>query len=352
MKQYINIFVDKSSGYLNSLVEIISKLSKKNKYQLFFYDIIITIMEELTKKGKEAIRSNKKFCKYHSLIYFEQAKSYYDKYLTDIDENKLNPKLMKSRKEQKEICIDYLRDINSGAVVLFNESFNGGFLVSEDIIGNYTGFTGNIKALSLGNIQNKLERCKLVLSNYEKVLSSIQTENKISKKEAICIANIIKLHSILGTLGSKCNYLLPLAQRVELIVDHEKIDKNEKWYIEFVKLNEKLKKKQRPEDDYRIILSKMKETHRKEFDEIDNKFNKKEKKEFIEFILEKYPYPDYQKDKDNGRDFKKENAELYKFLFEKYQPETPAKQNEETMFKFCIANEISKKLSNLLTNFN
>ena len=122
--------------------------------------------------------------------------------------------------------------------------------------------------------------------------------------------------------------------------------------MEFVKLNEKLKQKQRPEDDYRIILNKMKETHRKEFDEIDNKFNKKEKKEFIEFILEKYPYQDYQKDKDSGRDFKKENVELYKFLFEKYQPETPAKQNEETILKFCITNEISKKLSNLLTHFN
>ena len=44
----------------------------------------------------------------------------------------------------------------------------------------------------------------------------------------------------------------------------------------------------------------MKETHGKIFDEIDEKFNKGGKKKFISFILEKYPYPDYEKIKAAG----------------------------------------------------
>ena len=349
IKQYIIIFADKSSGYLNSLVEILSKLVKKKKFQVFFYEIIITIMEELNKCGKEAISSNKKFCKYHSLMYFEQANSYYDKYLANIDTAKLNDKLMKSIEQQKEICTDFLRDINSGAIVLFNESFNGGFLVGENIPGAMTGITKDLKGLAIGNIQNSIERSKIVLSNYERVLASIQTENKITKKEAICIANIIKLYSILGQLRKKCNYLIPLARRVELIVDHEKINKAEAWYKEFVTLNQKLKRYQKPDDDYRTLLAKMKETHGKIFDEIDEKFNKGGKKKFIPFILEKYPYPDYEKDKSSGRNFTVYNVELTKFLHEKYQPETPSIRNEENELKYCITHEISKKLSNLLT---
>ena len=34
--------------------------------------------------GKECLQKNREFCKYHSLMYFEQAKSYYDKYLGKI----------------------------------------------------------------------------------------------------------------------------------------------------------------------------------------------------------------------------------------------------------------------------
>ena len=53
---------------------------------------------------------------------------------------------------------------------------------------------------TLGNIQNSIERCKIVLANYENVLASIQIENSRSKKEAICIANIIKLYKNIDSL--------------------------------------------------------------------------------------------------------------------------------------------------------
>ena len=128
IKKYIKIFFDKSSGYLNNLLEILSPMSKKGKLKVDFYGIIIFVMEELNKLGKECISSNKPFCKYHSLMYFEQSKNYYDKYLSNIDDNLLDANSKKSLKFQKIMYDDYITDINSGAVVLFDESFKDLYL--------------------------------------------------------------------------------------------------------------------------------------------------------------------------------------------------------------------------------
>ena len=295
IKNYIKVFINKSSGYLNSLLEILSDMTKKKKFRINFYNIIIFVMEELNKLGKESILSNKKFCKYHSLIYFEQSKSYYDKYLSNIEESLLDKKSLDSLKNQKTICNDFIRDINSGAVVLLDESFKGGYLISEQIISAGTGKTNDLRALSLGNIQNSIERCKIVLANYEKVLSTIQMTNVPSKKEAICIANIMKLNAILGNFQSKYRVLLPLAKRCELIIDREKIDKNEEWYKEFIKLYDDLKKRQTPDDDFQSIFQNIRRSHGNIFDEIDEKFNKsKGKKEFINFILKKHPFKNFE----------------------------------------------------------
>ena len=355
IQEYIEIFIDKSSGYLNNLIEILYNLTKakKNKLKLLFYNIIINIMEKLNQYGKECIKSNKPFCKYHSLMYFEQSKSYYDKYLSGIDEGKLPAKELKSLKDQKEMCLDYINDINSGAIVLLEESFKSGRLFNQEIISTGRGITNDLRRFALGNIQNNIERCKIVLSNYEKVLASIQVTDKRTKKEAICIANIIKLNAILGYFDSKYRTLLILAKRCELIIDNIKIDKKEEWYQEFIKLYDSLKKRQKPDDDYQTIFNNIRRTHGKIFDDIDDIFNRTNGNiEFIRYILNKHPFKDYEKEK-KGRDFNKYNTDLIKYLFERYQPDnyTPSTQDEKSQLNYCIAHEISKKLSKLLTTF-
>ena len=221
IKEYIIIFINNSSRYLNSLLEILKNITKgkRSKLKILFYELVIFIMEELNKRGEECINSNKPFCKYHSLIYFEQTKNYYEKYLSNI-EALLKLQSINSVKKQKDMYTDYLRDINSGAVFLNDESFS---LIIEEIESIW------------GDVQNRIEIYKNILSKYEKMLTSLQTERKISKNEAICITIIIKLNVILGQIKSKHN--MALARRVEFIIEHEKIDKNEEWYKEFIKLN-------------------------------------------------------------------------------------------------------------------
>ena len=354
IKNYIKIFIDKSSGYLNNLLETLKLMATKKKFKINFYNIIIFVMEELNKLGKDSIRSNKPFCKYHSLMYFEQSKAYYEKYLSNIEETLLDNNSMNSLNEQKKICDDYIRDINTGAVVLFDESFRGGYLISENIISANRGITNDLKNFAIGNIENSIERCKIVLANYENALSSIQTQNTRSKKEAICIANILKLNAILGYLKKKWRILLPLARRCELIIEHEQIDKNEEWYKEFVKINDQIKKNQSPEDDYQTRFQRIRSMHQRIFDAINDSFNTNGGNiKFIKFILEKHPFPNYQNEKEKGRNFEVSNNELIRFLLEQYNPDnyTIIEGNEKSELRHCIAHEIATKLSNILTTF-
>ena len=177
--------------------------------------------------------------------------------------------------------------------------------------------------------------------------------NKITKKEAICIANIIKLNAILGYFDSKYKTLLTLARRCELIIEQENVNRNEEWCKEFFNLYESLQKRQKPDDDYQVIFNIVKQSHGNIFKDIDDKFNKTNGNiEFINYILKKYPFKNYEKEKEK-RQFNNYNTELIKYLFEQYQPDnyTSSTQDENLRLKYCIAHEISKKLSRLLTTF-
>ena len=352
IKEYIEVFINKSSGYLNNLLEILQGLGKKTKFRIFFYNIIIFVFEKLNKEGKECIKNNKKFCKYHSLMYFEQANMYYKKYCSDMDEDLLNLKDKNSLNDQKEIFLDYIKNIKSGAIVLCEDSFKAGRLISEEIISKGTGFTNDIKKYSFGNIENNIEKYKIVLSNYESILSSIQTSDKPSNKEAICIANIIKLNEILGELDNKNRFLLNLAERCLFIIDNIEIDKKEEWYKDFIRLYNKLKEMQPPEEDYNKKFKKIKEAHRDIFKEIENQFlSKKKEIDFIKFILDRHPYKNYKKDKQK-KDFTTYSPELIKFLLEQYHPDnyTPGTNDKEVQLQFYIFHEISKRLKDIYYN--
>ena len=363
IKKYIENFITKSSGYLNTLLEILKKLKK-----IDFYKIVIFVMEKLNEKGKEYIYSNTKFCKYHSLMFFEQSKSYYDQYLSGVNEATFKAEQLKSLNKEKNICIEYLEDIKSGAVVLCEASFSGGKLYSENTPSQNRGITNDLKRFSLKNIQNNVEFCKRVLLNYERALSSIQAIRNVTqnediksknKKEAICIANIIKINDILGYIKIKSKTLLFLAERCQFLIgtlsrdkkEEWHLDENEEWYKEFIKLYQNLKNNEKPKiENYNELLSQVKKTNKKIFDDIENNFKQnKGKIEFINFLLENHPYKDYKK---NDYDFKTYTADLLMFLFEKYFPDdyTPSSQEEELLY--CITHEISKKLSYLYQTFN
>ena len=364
IKEYIDKFINKSSDYLNNLLEIFNKgLNKeeikekkgRNKPKQIFYEIVIYVMEKLNESGKECLKGGKKFSKYYSLLYFEQAKFYYEKYLSKVEDAKFPSKELDNKNTQKNTYMEYIEDINKGTIYLCYESFKGGYILTEEIESKMTGGTNKLKLLAVGNIEKYKERCKILLSNYEKILHSIQNSKeefeKNSKKEAICLANIIYINSSIGNLDDNIRILLRYANRCQFIIDKNKdseIFKKEQWCIKFTKLYEELKSKEPKYEEFSRIAPEIKKKNKEIFKEIDEKYNKKQTKmDFINFILEKYPYKKNNDDATNVN-FEKYSTELAFYLLKKYHPDNYQMTGDEnTKLNYCIIHEIMKKLNNL-----
>ena len=109
-----------------------------------FYQIIIFVIIKLNELGRKTIVSGNPFCKHHSLMYFEQSKSILEKYFPKksddkdkkekLEEDRENVALLPSRnikelRAESKLCLEYIRDINSGAILLCEEYLQKGILI-------------------------------------------------------------------------------------------------------------------------------------------------------------------------------------------------------------------------------
>ena len=353
IKNYIKIFSKKSSGYLFNLLDIFQNIPPK-----YFYEIIIFTIQDINECGKECLKERKEFCRYNCLIYFERAVSLFNKYIIDINKIPAYPlELRKNCKSQMEISLLYLNDIKTGAILLLEDSIKSGKLIS-----NKSGFTNLIYGLKFTNEENKL-KYEIILQNYEKMLRELNQNNEIKTKntsitpkpnikEAMCIANIVKISfSFLGKTNFK--RLLKLCGDCEVIAK-ELDKKNEEWYKEFEKIYEDIKSNNEAiQENLRKIRDNMRNQYRNDFNEIERKFNtKKNNREFIEFILNKHPYKGYENDKNTNKiDFSKEQ-ELLQFLRSKYHPDqyNYTDDDEHSQKLYCIVELIESYLNNMFDN--
>jgi len=336
--KYLKVFSKLSSGYLDKLLEIMKeKIPKK-----VFLEIIINVMEQLNECGKISLKEMKKFCKYHSLLYFEKSSLLYKKYIGDTKKLAICSKQTSDKcKEQVKYSSILISQIHSGAILLCEDSLRTG----ELIYSSGTGFTNNRLALQL-RPQDDNEKYLIVLNNYERMLSEFSDEP--TKKEAICNANIIKIcHRFLGYTNYKryCG----LGERVEFIVKQLNIDTNENWYKDFLEIYQEVK------DLYKTLgEGKMKEIIRKKykkiFEEISNIFNKRNNTiDFINYVLKLRPYNGYEEDIKNGKKVNVDTPENLKYLLSKYDPDkyTFKEEDEKTQLDYCIVEDIDAQLNKL-----
>ena len=348
VQKYLKALYQHSSGYLNNLIEVSKEFPKK-----MFYETIIIVIEELNHCGKKCLQERKKYCRYYSLMYFEKALSFFNKYIGDSKklcscDNKAKENCKKLIKE----CEVYIKDINSGAILLCEESLKSGKLIQS----NQTGFTNFIKGLKIDNKKKQeklneidIEKYQIVLSNYEKMLSELTGQK--TKLEAICIANILKIN--LKFLGnSNFTRYYQLADRCEFIVNELHLSMDEEWYTEFAELSKEIKDSYNQLQLYnKEMRERIKKKYKKEFDEIDNKFTdyKNNPKEFIKYILKKRPYNGYEEDQKNNKpDLNQNIEEIVNYLCGKYQPDNYSSgNNEKTELDFCIVEYIAAFLNRL-----
>ena len=357
-KKYVEVFSKISLGYLEKIIEDDLKVLNEDKeLKKIFLEIILYAVEQLNERGKECLQKKMKFCKYNSLIYFEKSQCLFIKYIGKASNLAIcGGKLMNKAKDLFKSNHIYINEINSGAILLFEESLKSGKL----ILSNETGFTKDLLNLKFEPNQDG-EKYQIILGNYEKMLSEFLTEKTLQKEQkkkvAICIANIIKISfSLLGYTHLK--RYIQLGEKCELYANDidSGINKNEDWYKEFLDLMKEIKELVGQVGDSEEEMKKrIKKKYKKIFDEIDSKYiNRKSDQEFIDYALKLKPYNGYEEDQKNKilEQKKKEGFEnMVKYLRAKYHPDlyTYENENEKTQLDYCIIEHIDSYLNRLFT---
>ena len=338
IKKYLNIFIKLSSGYLDNLLEVLKDLPKK-----IFFEIIVFIMEKFNECGLNCLKEMKKFCRYNTLKYFEKTKKLFSKYIITPNKLLFDNEIRDKCILQMKICNEYIDDLNSYIILLCEDAIKFNKLISSG-----TGLTDKKKLLLDDN-----EGYQMILETYEKMLP--QYEGKGDKREAIILANMIKINvRLLGNANYKMYYVM--AKRCEFIV--RDINPKPEWFTEFYKIFKELKDKCPPNIDEEIMKDQIKHKYKTEFEEIDNKFNQRVNNiQFIDFILKKKPYKGYEedkKDKKNKKDFGEESQELLSYLKAKYSPNeyTYNPQDEASQLNYCLIEYIDQYLNRLYSNIN
>ena len=343
IQKYIKIFAKQSWGYLDNLIDILKETKRKKT----FFEIIIIIIEELNLGGKQCLTERKKFCRYHSLMYFEKAKTIFKKYIIDFKNlGVCNKDIIARYRNQVALSESYIIDINSNAIVLCDSSLNLKSLLEAN---SNTQFTRSAQDLQI-NMEDEEEKYQIVLNNYEKML--IDLSDKVSIGKALCIAGILKI--AIRYLGDS-NYkkYIKLGQDCEFIIDKLNINKKEKWYLEFEEIYKEIKENyELLKESEKEMRENIKRNYKEEFDEIDNKFVKRKNNlEFINYILKKRPYEGYEEDRKKNKkiNFNEESQELVNHLRTKYHPDNYHYNNddEKSQLDYCLIEYIMSYLNRM-----
>ena len=343
IKEYIKVFAKQSSGYLDNLVEMMKTINKK-----IFFEILVIVIEELNNCGKKCLEERKKYCRYHSLIFFEKAYSFFKKYIGDFKSILICSKEIREKcKSEVAVSDSYIRDINSNAILLTEI-----YLKPDNLIkSNMTGFTTPLLGLKLTQ-KDEQEKYQIVLKNYEKML--LELSDKVSLERALCIASIIKI--AIRYLGES-NYAkyMKLGESCEFLAKELHINKNEQWYMEFEEIYKEIKENYESlKQGQNMKRDAIKKDHKKIFDEIDSQFQKKKGNiDFINYILKLKPYPGYEEDKKNNKvNFNEASQELIAHLQSKNHPDNYkfSLDDEESLLNYFIIEYIMSYLNKMYKN--
>ena len=332
IKKYANIFTELSSGYLDDLMEILKNLPKK-----IFYEIVVIILEKSNEYGIKCLKEKKKFSRYNSMKHFERTNNIFNKYIYDIKnilKKGCNIRIKQKCEEQLQICNKYLNDINSNIILLCEDA-----LKKKQLIFTHSGFSAIEKKISN-------EEYQIVLETYEKMLP--QYRNKKNIEEALILANMIKINfELLGYTNYKLYY--KWSEDCEFISKKLEINPQEEWYSDFFQTYNKLKKYYSPMTENEM-KSNIKRKYEKEFELLDEKFNKESIKGFIHYILKKVPYEGYENDiKNKSIDFNNVNQELIFYLSEKYHPNhyKYKEDDEKSQLNYCLIEKVDSLINKL-----
>jgi hypothetical protein len=293
----------------------------KEKKQEQYVLIIIFTAELLYNEGQKILDEGKKYSRYYSRKFFvkgDKVKSYIDQKLIDNMDFKL-------RKIYEPFQQKYLNKVD--LVDTFVKSLKRKIKLKDSPY--ITGFTAIGKIIEEAL---KPENVDLSLDILTEMVASLSKDKKNpTEEEAFCLVNILKIKFtvLMNQSLNDIKVYEGMIDRIDYIIEELEIDESTSWYEQYIELKDEIKAKKEE-------IQNNKKNYKSSIDELnkifENSKKKKEPMEFINFIIEKYPYSGYDATKGLlNLNFEK----ILEEIFPKYHPDNYLGRDD-----FEIYNEI------------
>ena len=300
---------------IENLIDVFKELKsfKPKKY----IEIVLFSAELLYKEGDKILNERKQFCRYYSKKFYQKAENI---------KKLIDEELIKKMDIKLNICYTEIKKKYENKIAEINSFVN---IIQDQVEGKKppiftnTGFTLVNKLISQDIM--KVDDIYLILDIYQEMADSL-FKGPIKEAEAFILYNIIAINFKLFKKFKKEDLELydKLNRRIKFICQELEIDEDDeekpKWLEDLLEINRKIEQIPKNEDNKIISIPEIQNL----IEEIKNVFNAKmnEKKpaEFLNFILDKYPYINLDSSL-KGVLFQMEFEEYFKTIVPKYHPD-------------------------------
>ena len=360
VKKYINIFKKQNNYYIKQFIELFQEVDNN-----FFLEIFLESIIKFNEMGQYYLDNKLKFSRYYSKLYYEEVINLSKKYKILNSEGLYNPFIFSSVKEEIKKSKIKLDDINSNAIALIIKLKKDKTIINSPLENNQnleiikaweTGFTYIKNKINIDNKTLTNDEYNIILDEFQKMSSELEilitqsNENEeiqtdLLEQQSICLANIIKIKYSYFKGQCYSDYLQTMNKCLFYASRCNKDNSSVKWYQDALKLKNEIEEKNNNEN--KIIMHNIQE----EKNTIDSYFNQNDKINFINYILEKWPYKGYNKyNRPSYYNWNTINKELITFLSGQYHPDSYPNNTQEEKYKYAIIEYISARLNNILIN--
>lgn len=358
VEKYIIIFRMQNIYYIKQFIELFENIDND-----LFLQILLSSFHQFNEMGQYYLFNKKKFSRYYSRLYFEEVINLSKKYKNVLEKEGINDiEIMNQLKEEIQKSEIKLSEINSNAICLINKSKEEKKLIepevpsAEELQSKETGFTYLKNKVTFENKYLNYDEYNLIIDELEKINSELELsisksknnrklQNDLFEQQGICLASIVKIkYACLN--GQKYSDYIKILKLC--IFDAKNCNKDKdsiKWYKSALELYKEIEEKLKNEN------KNIKDNTNEEIEKINFYYNKNDKMDFINYILEKWPYDGYDKtNRSLDYDWKSINKELITFLSKKYHPDLYPTKSLEEKIKNKIMENICEKLNEMIQN--
>lgn len=340
IKKIINYFKKISvldSYYIKNLIDKLKEINSE-----MFQEIVVSVIEIMTNKGKDILNSKSKWSKYKAKMIFIDVIKISSKYVLEDELNILDDINIYNKWQE---CLTQCKE----SIKIINASTK-------------TKIEGNRDNLSLykKKLTDDEEHLELVLDNFREALQELENDNQKFdlELEAIILANIGKIKYKYFNHGNKISTLKEIqyitsesVRRAMQLVNiiHKNVE-NTNWYKEIkeidVEINEFLLiEEEKSSGGFKLQIKK---NNKQIFDELEEVF-KKNNLDIIKFVLDKYPPKNYNRNanKTIEQQWEENKKKLVNDLCTKYALDNYPHETDKQKLDYTIIDAISSKINSI-----